>query len=321
MVTTPALRVSDLVKVFPGRTMPAVAGVSFDVALGESIGLLGPNGAGKTTLIKCILGLISATSGKTLVFGYDTRRDLAKVLRHASAMLEGSRNTYWRLTAWENLAFFASQNGYSPYETANRSYLNEIVKAFGLERFRDTAVRELSSGYKQKVAVAASLARRTPLVFLDEPTLGLDVETGLELRHNLRRLVTEEGRTLLLSSHDMHVVEAVCERVMIMSQGRLLLDESVSSLLDLFRTRRYRLLVYDLTDECAAKLSRLGSVLEMKPEAGGVRMEVHLSRGEDLYVMMDLLRESGAYVEAITQMDPNLQQAFLELLKRERKTS
>ncbi len=128
-----ALEVQDLKKVFPGRTpVVAVDGVSFRVERGEAVGLLGPNGAGKTTIVKCILGLIRATAGVTKVFEASTDKSPRRVLSMSAAVLEGSRNIYWRLTPWENAAVFASLNGLSYRDRANRLYIEGLLQRFGL---------------------------------------------------------------------------------------------------------------------------------------------------------------------------------------------
>jgi len=313
-----ALEVTDLRKVFPGRTpVVAVENVSFAVREGEIVGLLGPNGAGKTTTIKCILGLIEATAGETKVFGARTDSEPHRVLASAAAVLEGSRNVYWRMTAWENVAFFASLHGVSYKERANRLYFDELLTRFGLASRRDTQVRELSTGFKQKVAVVAALARRTPLVFLDEPTLGLDVETTHELQALLPDLVRSEGRTLVISSHNMDVVQAVCRRVIIVARGRVVADEQVSDLLDLFRTRSYRLSVAgSLSDTAVQGLQTVGTVTDLTVDGGQTGLTVQLPDRGSLYRLIDVLRDDGALLEDISQREPNLEQAFLEVVRR-----
>lgn len=316
----PALEVESLDKVFPGRKpVHAVNGVSFAVPPGEVVGLLGPNGAGKTTLIKCVLGLVKATSGTTRVFGAETAREPGRVLSSAAAVLEGARNTYWRLTVWENVCFFAALHGVSARDPANRRYLSDLLTTFGLEERMKTPVRDLSTGMKQKVAVVSALARRTPLVFLDEPTLGLDVETALQLRQLLPALAAGEGRTLIISSHDMDVVQAVCSRVVIISAGRLIADDQVSNLIALFRSRRYALDVPGaLPDSVVAGIRGLDASADIRMEDGISHFELQMPAAEDLYGLMDLLREAGLVVESIAQREPDLEHAFLEILRRER---
>ena len=225
----PAVAVRDLRKTYGGDDgVVAVDGVSITVERGEVVGLLGPNGAGKTTTLKAALGLLMPTAGSCEVLGIDVHEDTARAYRHVGAMLEGARNVYWRLTPRENLGFFASLQGVDPRE--RRAEHEALLDSLGLLDRADDPVNDFSRGMKGKVALACTLARETPVVFLDEPTLGLDVEATRDLRRRIRRLADEEGRTVLLSSHDMDTVQAVCDRAVVMNEGRVVADDSVEEL-------------------------------------------------------------------------------------------
>ncbi len=219
--TPAALAVDHLVKRYDG--VRAVDAVTFDIAPGSVVGLLGPNGAGKTTLIKCALGLLVPDAGTVRINGVDAQDRSA--YRQVGAMLEGARNLYWRLTVRENVRFFASLQAIDP--RGRREEHARLLDSLGLGTYADTPVKDLSRGTKQKAALACTLARETPVVFLDEPTLGLDVEASYGLRQRLRSLAEEEGRTVLISSHDMDVVEEVCDRLVVLNEGRVVADGSV----------------------------------------------------------------------------------------------
>ena len=181
--TPTALEVASLTKVFRERgtkDVKAVDNVSFHVRQGEVLGLLGPNGAGKTTTIKCILGLIRPNAGDILVFGKSIEAHYPRILKKMCAVLEGSRNLYWRLTVWENILFFAGLHGVTSRE--DKAHFEYLIRLFSLEDKRNVEVRKLSQGMTQKACVVCASVRRTPLVFLEEPTLGLNVETSLELQ-------------------------------------------------------------------------------------------------------------------------------------------
>ncbi len=314
----PAIEVEALVKTFNrGRknAVHALQGISFSVWPGEVVGLLGPNGAGKTTTIKCILGLISPTGGTTRVYGFDTRTHRREVVRRTSAVLEGSRNIYWRMSALENLDFFTGLYGMSLSES--RPYSEKLLELFRLRDRKHVPVQELSAGMRQKVAVACALATRTPVVFLDEPTLGLDVETSYELRRSLKQLAEEENRTIILSSHDMHVVQDVCQRVIIMNQGRIVVDDTVDNLLSLFRTRAYRFVLSDgLREDLERQLRARFPEVVVRRDLQTV-VEVVVSRPEEIYLLIDLFREAGLLIESITQQEPDLEEAFLRLVRGE----
>jgi len=311
-----AIVVSELVKDYPTRKGPvrALAGVSFRVGQGEIVGLLGANGAGKTTAIKILCGLLRATSGQAAVFGVPSSRP--EVARHVAALLEGSRNVYWRLSVEENLRFFAGLQGVPPREARRRT--GELVALFALEEKRRITANLLSQGMKQKLALACALVKGTPLLLLDEPTLGLDVETSHELRGLIRELVCAHGKTVLLSSHDMGVVEDTCARVVILARGRVVADDSVPKLLALFRTRAYRVSLRDgLPDGARVQLAaRLSAVRFLEAERA---LEVELPPEEDVYSLMDALREAGVAVDGVSQAEPDLEDVFLRIVRDERR--
>lgn len=320
-----ALQVQSMTKVFRdrgGATVRAVDGVSFEVKRGEVLGLLGPNGAGKTTSIKCILGLMRPDSGQITLLGQDVQAAYPRILQKMSAVLEGSRNLYWRMSVWENVSFFAALHGVRSSE--DQKYFGHLLKVFGLEEKRHTEVRKLSQGMKQKASVVCALARRTPLVFLDEPTLGLDVETSLELRSVLKQLAREEERTFVVSSHDMDVIQDVCGRVVIMSSGRIVVDDKVSHLMSLFRTRAYRIgLRGSAPQALEEQLAQEFAGVEVAYGDGDADSEVRVSLSEDgdIYRLMDILRSADAVIDEITHEEVDLEKVYLEIVREERARS
>ncbi|MGE5585553.1 MAG: ABC transporter ATP-binding protein [Bacillota bacterium] len=315
-----ALEIEGLEKVFRDRgskDVRAVDGISFRVAPGEVIGLLGPNGAGKTTTIKCILGLVRPTSGQVVIFGRDVASHYPGILSQVSAVLEGSRNLYWRMTVRENIEFFTGIHGLPRRQ--HRRYFDHLVERFGLADKRDVEVRKLSQGMKQKTAVVCALAKRAPLVFLDEPTLGLDVETSYELRETLKDLAREENRTVVLSSHNMDVVQDVCQRVIIMAAGRVVADDSIEHLMGIFKTRAYRLALRGPAPEgLEAELAARFSGLELQSSSHMTHVRLRLPEPDDIYALMDLLRDAGAKIEEISPEEPDLEKVFLEIVRKER---
>jgi ABC-2 type transport system ATP-binding protein len=309
----PVVEVRDLRKTYGDGedAVTAVDGVSFDVGAGEAVGLLGPNGAGKTTTIKALLGLVIASSGTARVAGVDVQETPADAYRHVGAMLEGARNVYWRLTVRENLQFFAALSGQRPAAVRDRH--DRLLEQFDLAEKADTAVRELSRGQKQKVSLACTLARGADVAFLDEPTLGLDVESSMELRRELRRLVDDEGISVVVSSHDMDVIEAVCDRVIIMSDGGIVADDSVDNLLDLFRTQTYEVQVEggvpaDVREGLVRDFGAEGFTSQGDVE----RFEVPVT-GDEFYALVDALREGGCHVAGLDVVEPDLEEVFLHV--------
>lgn len=318
-VRSPVLAVSDLVKTYRSRRrgpVNAVDGVSFEVAPGEVLGLLGPNGAGKTTTIKCLCTLIRPDSGSIFVKGVDGIANPRKAVSYMAAVLEGNRNIYWRLTVKENLQFFSAVHGIPPKR--NASQIDSLIQAFRLEEVRNSDARTLSRGMQQKLAVACAFVKGTPLLMLDEPTLGLDVETSFELRAMLKQMVAESGQTILLSSHDMDVVQELCERVIIINNGRIVTDDKVSNLLELFKARAYRLTLSGPVPQALAReLEATFESIQMTSDSHHSAIEVELLGGGRFYDLVDMLRKFDAEIDSIDRADPDLGEVFLRIVRGE----
>ncbi|QRV14701.1 ABC transporter ATP-binding protein [Haloterrigena salifodinae] len=308
----PALAVKGLSKTFGSgdEAVAAVEDVSFSVAPGEVIGLLGPNGAGKTTTIKSILGLLLPDEGAVRIHGIDVYDRPRAAYDHVDAMLEGARNDYWRLTVRENLRYFAAIRGRNPNALADRH--EELLERLDLADRADTPVRELSRGMKQKVSLASVLAGDVSVAFLDEPTLGLDVESSLTLRRELVRLADERGLTLVVSSHDMDVIEAVCDRVVIMNEGRVVVDDTVENLLAAFETQGYRLTVRGADESVLAALRERFDVTDVERLEDRTRFAV-AADSETFYRLTDALEDHGLELVAVDTVQPDLEDAFVEL--------
>lgn len=209
------LSVTDLNKTYAGTA--AVSGVSFSVAPGEIVGLLGPNGAGKTTTISMILGVLAPTSGSVVIGGVDVSRQRSLALSKTNfaavyATLPGN------LTVEQNLRVFARIYGCS------RSRVDSMIAQFDLERFRNTKCGVLSSGEQTRVALAKAMLNSPSLLLLDEPTASLDPSTAHDIRQQIRAFARGGSGGVLWTSHNMYEVEDVCDRVLFLSHGRVLLE-------------------------------------------------------------------------------------------------
>ncbi len=315
--SVPALSVRNLVKRYGSGDSAVLAldGVSFGVEQGSVVGLLGPNGAGKTTALKSALGLLLPTEGEASVMGVDVSAHPQWAYRQVGAMLEGARNVYWRLTPRENLRFFSSLQGL-PMTDERREYHTRLLETLDLADRATDSLNDFSQGMKQKVALACTLARETPVVFLDEPTLGLDVEATRNLRERVRSLADEEGRTVVLSSHDMDVVQAVCDRVVIMNEGRVVADDDIDSLVGLFRTREYAVTVGGSAATVREALAGDGFDPTWFRETGErTTFEVAVPDGA-FYNLTDALRGAGLDIVSLSTVEPDLEEAFLRLTER-----
>ena len=315
----PLVQVTDLKKTYKSRRrgpVTAVDGVSFEVSKGEVVGLLGPNGAGKTTTIKCICTLVRPDSGSILIEGVDAVVKPRQAVAKIAAVLEGNRNIYWRMTTEENLEFFAALNGVPPKRTRPRA--KELIEVFRLTEAAKADTRTLSRGMQQKVAVACAFAKDTPLLLLDEPTLGLDVETSFELRQRLKEMAAHEDKAILLSSHDMDVVQETCERVIIVNEGRVVTDDRVANLLELFKARAYRFtLTKSLSQSQIEELSANFPMIKIDGDGHLSVIEVELLESGRFYELVDLLRKYELEIESIDRQDPDLEEIFLKIVRGE----
>lgn len=207
------IRFDSISKKFRGR--PAVAGVSFEVARGEIFGLLGHNGAGKSTTFGIALGHVHADSGRVTVNGHDVSTARSLALARVGAIFE-TPAFYDYLSGWKNLSFFVSLGG----EVSQRR-MEEVVRLVGLEERIHDPVRAYSHGMRQRLALAQALLPDPELILLDEPTEGLDPAGIHEMRALIQKLRAEHGMTVILSSHILHEVEQLCDRVAILHRGSL----------------------------------------------------------------------------------------------------
>lgn len=290
-------------------SVTALEDVSLQIEAGETVGLLGPNGAGKTTLIKCILGLTTLSNGSVSIRGIDPHEDPTAAYEHVSAVLEGARNVYWRLSVYQNLRFFAGLHGHDPNELEDE--FDRILEMLNLEDKRHETVRNLSTGMKQKLTLGCMLARRTPIVFLDEPTLGLDVEASHDLRAELNTLATEDDRTIVLSSHDMDVVRDVCDRIVILDEGSIIADDDIETLLSTFSTKTYRIVV----EPPLRNRSQIDEYdVTVNQHARGLQLTYTTSDRDSIYGLMDTLERAGATIHSIETLEADLEETFMTII-------
>ncbi|GAA0322218.1 daunorubicin resistance protein DrrA family ABC transporter ATP-binding protein [Bacillus carboniphilus] len=314
----PILEIHDLGKTYKKRktkeTIEAVKGISLKIEKGETVGLLGPNGAGKTTFIKMMCGLLVPNSGEVLINGVSIHKKRLKALQHISVVLEGNRNLYWRMTVKENLEYFAGNRGKSRKSVQNR--IEELLTMFNLKEKENEQVNTLSRGMQQKVSIAVSLLADTDIIFLDEPTLGLDVETSYEIRKILKDIAKLEGKTILMSSHDMPVVQDICDRVVIINKGRIVADEQVDHLLSLFESKAYAFTLSSPIQEGKIKdlSSKFLTVIEQN-EQGNPVLNFTIQDGEELYEIIDHLKRYGVIIEKIDRTIVDFEQAFMNIVK------
>lgn len=223
------IKVDRVTKIFKSKkeTIHAAKSISFEVQKGEVVGLLGENGAGKTTLLRMIATLLEPTEGKISVAGYDTTKQPMEVKKRIGVLFGGETGLYERLTAKENLEYFAMLYGMSEHETKVR--IESLAVKFGMKEYLHRRVGTFSKGMKQKVAIARTLIHNPEVILFDEPTTGLDITSAnifRQLIHQLKR----EGKTIIFSSHIMEEVQLLCQSVIMIHKGELIYNGSLEKL-------------------------------------------------------------------------------------------
>jgi ABC-2 type transport system ATP-binding protein len=295
---------NPLTKVYATAGLPAVDNLSLHVPAGSVIGFLGPNGAGKTTTIKMMAGLLTPTSGQVRLGGFDVTRQRPAAMTRIGAVLEGSRNVYWSLSAWQNLMYFGRLKGMRRARIKDRA--RDLLTELGLWERRDDKVGGFSRGMQQKVAIAAALIADPPIVLLDEPTLGLDVEATRTIKRWIAELAGELGTTVLITTHQLDVVEEVCDRVAVIRQGRLVADLPTRELLAGSRERdRYEIRVEGAAPPGFDGVTRDGvTTITLRVDAPG-----------EVYDLVERLRAHGVVLQSLTQVQPDLEDVFLALIQ------
>jgi ABC-2 type transport system ATP-binding protein len=292
----------------------AVKGVSFKVKKGELFGLLGPNGAGKTTTIKMLTTLLEPSGGTARVLGLDIRRDAREIRRRINLVAEGERTLYWRLSAYENLKYFA-RIYYVP-KREERERIETLLKLVGLWERRNDLVMNFSRGMKQRLAIAKALINDPEVLFLDEPTLGLDVQSAIFVREFVKRLVKEEGKTVLLTTHYMAEAEELCDRIAIIDHGRIIAMDTPEGLKRLVKDEEtVEIRVRELKSQSLGESPFSMAVIEDDTSTGTVRLRAQVDE-EDLPRLVEWLVKRGAKVLSVEKMEPTLEDVFIKLTGR-----
>jgi ABC-2 type transport system ATP-binding protein len=303
----PVLELANLSKTYGrrGRGVQAVKDVSLSVGAGEVYGFLGPNGAGKSTTIRMLIGLISPTAGEARLFGEDLRANPA-VLQRVGSLVDGGA-FYPFLSGRRNLEVLARTHGLASEGAAER--IDALLDQVGLDaRDARRKVKGYSTGMRQRLGVAAALLNDPDIVILDEPVNGLDVAGIQEMRALIRSLATDQGKTVFLSSHLLHEVQQVCDRVAIISKGEIVREATIADLL-----RQDDGLRIDASPIEAAE-SALAS--RWAVERDGDALIVRATRAEAPEVVRRLVG-AGADLFRLTPEQRNLEEVFLSITQEE----
>lgn len=310
-----SIEVQELTRRFGSLT--AVDHLSFEVREGEIFGLLGPNGAGKTTTVRMLACLISPSEGSAKVGGYDVVKEPLKV-REVVGILTENPSLYERLTAYENMDFFAEAYGLtSAQEKRNR--IRELLEFFGLWERRNDKVGTFSRGMKQKLAIARALVHKPPILFLDEPTAGLDPESSKGIRDLMERLSQHEKHTILLCTHRLEDAERLCSRVMIINRGKSIIVGTPEELRDKIGGQPVLQVMLKKMNQGIIKAVRgLKQVKEVNVDNSATRLVITVDdvKSATPEVVRSIVYADGM-VLSVNVLRPSLEEAYLKLVKEE----
>ncbi|MEP7345802.1 MAG: ABC transporter ATP-binding protein [Gemmatimonadaceae bacterium] len=304
-----AIRAIEVVRDF--KSVRALDRLSLEIPRGIVFGFLGPNGAGKTTAIRTFLGLVEPTSGRAEVLGLDAWRDGAGVRAQSGALLEHS-GLYERLTAEQNLEFFG--RAWRLPRAERRARIRALLEQFGLWDRRKDMVGTWSRGMRQKLAVARAVLHRPALIFLDEPTAGLDPVASASLRDDLAALSSQEGTTIFLTTHNLSEAERLCSLIGVIRKGRLVAMGSPAELRHQQTGNDVRMVVRG-GDELMGSLGAELGVGAVRHDNGA--WIVSLVDGASPAPIVRWLVERGADVEECSRERASLEDAFLDILLSE----
>jgi ABC-2 type transport system ATP-binding protein len=312
---TTAIEVNNLTKYYgdpsasSGQALLAVDHIDFEVYRGEVFGFLGPNGAGKTTTQRMLTTLLEPTGGRIVIFGHDLARDAYPAKRQMGLVPEES-NVYTELTAWDNLMFTAQL--YRVPRTEQAGWVRELLETFGLWEKRGVKAQEFSKGMRRRLSIAMAIIHQPALLFLDEPTPGLDAQSARLIRDLIRQL-NAAGTTVFLTTHDIEEANQLCDRVAIINHGRIAAIDTPERLKAAFR--RVQSVEVALEPDGAAH----GEPLAALP---GVTASAKMGDKRRLYtgdpsallpLVVDYAETHGLRVVGLSTLGPSLEDVFLEI--------
>jgi ABC-2 type transport system ATP-binding protein len=292
----------------------AVNELDMEVKRGEVFGFLGPNGAGKTTTVLMLMGLSVPTKGTAIVGGHDIVEESREVRRVASILPEYS-SLYGELTAWDNLDYIGKLNDQPKEERENR--IAEMLDIVGMSKWADNKLESFSRGMKQRVGIASTLMKDPQIVFLDEPTIGLDPVATREVRELILKLNREKDLTVVMTSHLLHEIQMTCSKIGIINRGKLILLESMENLNRIMSGGEDRRVEFKLTEtpqDLVKDLEAVKGVKSVTQENG--RLFVYGSVDSDLEVSKTIVSH-GAYILMMKPREYTLEEIFMKYYQQE----
>lgn len=308
-----AIKLDAVSKIYHPRSKKEVRAVdqlSLAIKPGQVFGFLGANGAGKTTTIKMICGLIRPTTGTITVGNYDIAHQRSMVMNQIGAVLEGTRNIHWRLSSWENLMYAGHLK--KCFGKALHQRAEMLLRELDLWDRRNQPTRFFSRGMQQKVAIACALIADPAIILLDEPTLGLDIQAARTIKDWIAKLVKEQQKTVILTTHQLDIAQDLCQYIAIMRCGTLLTNQSLDELLQIFRQEYYQIRVQGSL-EASQSLTIDGLTTTREGDeivlSGLIEDQALLNR------IINELYGQGLTLNTVHRTTPNLEDIFVSLIE------
>lgn len=300
------LNIKNLTKIYDNKKI--VDNLSLTVEPGTIFGFLGPNGAGKTTTIKMCCGLVKPASGDISAYGTSLSKSHKKYIKNVGAVLEGNRNIYWRLTPPENMEYYAVMRGMRDKNL--KAKINDYLELFSLGDKRKTVCANLSRGMQQKVAICCSLIHDPKILFLDEPTLGLDVESIDSMEKILKELINRD-RIIIITSHDLRFVSSLCSKFAIINKGSLVINEEINYLKYYSTDLKYNIKVNSINKNVMEKFQKKYKLLLNKPN----ELTAYLKDYDDFLQLANDINNSGIKIIDINKIETELKDVFMDVIK------
>jgi ABC-2 type transport system ATP-binding protein len=291
----------------------AVRGVSFEVAEGELFGLLGPNGAGKTTTIKMLITLLIPTGGWARVLGLDVVKDAREVRKRIGYVFGGERGLYERLSAFDNLRYFAEL--YAVPAREQRARIGELLELVGLAGREKERVEGYSRGMRQRLHIARGLLHDPPVVFLDEPTIGVDPVGARELRATIAGL-TDAGKTVLLTTHYMFEADELCDRIAVINKGEIVAEGTPRNLKETVADRTVvEIEAFGVSEDAIGRVRHAPGVTSVSVEERDQSQVLLVQSPKGLELTQTLLGLlDGATIGRVAAREPTLEDAYVALV-------
>lgn len=301
------IKVKNLTKIFGDLT--AVDNISFEIKKGEIFGLLGPNGAGKTTTIRILTGVINQTSGSVEINGFDIQKKPIEAKEEMGIVPE-TTNAYLDLSAYKNLNFIAELYGI-PKEKRERRAL-ELLELFELKEKKDLKVKAFSKGMRQRLVLAMAMISDSKILFLDEPTSGLDVKSA-RIINNLIKNLNRNGKTILLTTHDIDDASKLCDRIAIMNYGKIVAIDSPEKLKNTIQS----VSSVEVSFEKPVDIKKITSKEISKSEKVGDKLKFYTKDPEKvIFLLVDYSRNSNNKIISLNTLKPNLEDVFIKLTEK-----